>query len=160
MFSKRVFEILYVKINVYGLDEYKTLPENTPLSAMFFCHGFGQTQENLEFYCQRLCQLNTTRRSSDRYLIIITLDHPNSGTRKTYDESPMPKPGSRTHQDIIFKIHLSAKSTAQTIAGIIECFDYYAFGTECNSFVTKWGVIGYSMGGITAEFLPTFGTCF
>jgi hypothetical protein len=49
-----------------------------------------------------------------------------------------------------------AKSTAQTICGIIECFDIYAFGTETKAFVEKWGYIGHSMGSIKAELLPTF----
>jgi hypothetical protein len=42
MFSKCVFEMLGLNVNVYGLGKYKSLPEYTPLKDMFFCHGFGR----------------------------------------------------------------------------------------------------------------------
>jgi hypothetical protein len=40
MVSKQVINIIGLQINVFGLDEYRQLPEDIPLCAMFFCTGF------------------------------------------------------------------------------------------------------------------------
>jgi hypothetical protein len=91
-------------------------------------------------------QLNQTRNSNYRYLIIISLDHPNASTGKAYDEEPFPTPELFKQQDLAFKMYIQAKSTTHTISCIIECFDIYAFGTESNLFVGKWGFISHFMG--------------
>jgi hypothetical protein len=122
-------------------------------------HHYVENQEMLEKHCQKMCQLNETRGFDERYLIMISIDHPNAGVRKVYDEEEFPTPGSFKHQDLAFKMYLHAKLTAQTISCIIECFDFYAFGLESNLFVEEWGIIGHSMGGMTAGFLPTYGEC-
>jgi hypothetical protein len=98
-------------------------------------------QEILEKYCQKICQLNQTRGPNDFYLIIISLCHPNSGTREACNEAPFPKKGSHKNRDFIFKMYLLAKSTAQTICGIIKCFDIYASGTENKAFIERWDAL-------------------
>jgi dienelactone hydrolase len=55
------------------------------------------------------------------------------------------------------KMYLHAKSTAYSISLIIECFDIYVFGEQSKLHVEKWGVTGFSMGGITAALAHTIG---
>jgi hypothetical protein len=42
MVSQQVFDMLNLKITVYGLDEYNQLPKGTPIGVMLCCPGMGR----------------------------------------------------------------------------------------------------------------------
>jgi hypothetical protein len=39
MVSKTCIQMMGLEVNVFGLEEYKTLPPNTPVSVIFGLHG-------------------------------------------------------------------------------------------------------------------------
>jgi hypothetical protein len=106
-----------------------------------------------------MCTLNNKRHPNDRYLIMISLDHPNTGSRKLYRDDVV-QLTKTINTELIPKMYLHGKSTAYSISLIIESFDLHVFGENSKSYVEKWGVAGFSMGGTTAALSASFGLCF
>jgi hypothetical protein len=106
-----------------------------------------------------MCALNNKRHSNDRYLIMISLDHPNSGSREIYRDDVV-QLSKTINAELVPKMYLHGKSTAHSISLIIESFDLHVFGEDSKSCVEKWGVAGFSMGGTAAALSASFGLCF
>ncbi|KAI8876399.1 hypothetical protein K501DRAFT_200518 [Backusella circina FSU 941] len=158
MVSKQVLHILGLQLHVFGLEEYKQLPEGTSLCAMFFMTGIKTPQEYVERSCREMCELNKKRHPNDRYLIMVSLDHPNVGSRELYRDDVM-QVTKTLNADLLAKMYLHAKSSAHSISLITECFDLCVFGENSKSFVEKWGAIGFSMGGVAAALSISYSRC-
>ncbi|KAI8876092.1 hypothetical protein K501DRAFT_148012, partial [Backusella circina FSU 941] len=156
MVSKQIVNIIGLELHVFGLEEYKNLPKGTPLCAMFFSTCVQSTQEYVEKACRQMCTLNEKRKPNDRYLIMISLDHPNLGTRALYRDDQVQKFGVNGI-DQFHKMYVAGKATAYNIVSIVECFDIHVFGEASNTHVEKWGVVGISMGGFTAMMAASIG---
>jgi hypothetical protein len=113
-------------------------------------------QEFIAEQCKAMCTLNESRKPNDRYLIVISLDCPNIGTRKRYRDDVMQET-DLISEEYFPKMYLHAKSTAYSMSLIIECFDIYVFGEHSKLYVEKWGITGFSMGGIAAALAHTIG---
>jgi hypothetical protein len=103
-----------------------------------------------------MCTLNEKRKPNDRYLIMISLDHPNVGTRTIHRDDTMQK----LHvydMDMMRKVYVNGKGTAFNIISIIECFDIYVFGEDSDAHVEKWGMVGFSMGAFTTAIAASVG---
>jgi hypothetical protein len=143
MISKQLVYIVEIELHVFGLEEYKNLPTGTPLCAMFFCTSAQcnyfklnvkikeklkigyiskkkkkATQEYVERACRQMCTLNEKRAPNDRYLIMISLDHPNAGTRAAYRDDSMQKLDAYD-MAMMLKVYVNGKATAFNIISII-----------------------------------------
>lgn len=57
MASKQVVPVIGLNLTVYGLEEYKQLPEGTPVSIMFALHGRLRKCQKFSFW---YCDLTNT----------------------------------------------------------------------------------------------------
>ncbi|KAI8048328.1 uncharacterized protein B0P05DRAFT_481015 [Gilbertella persicaria] len=158
MVSKQIIPINGLSITVYGLQECNLLPKGTPVAVMFALHGRLQNQAKMEPLAFALCKLNECRQQTDRYLLIVTFDAPNHGTRllnKTANYGW--NEGNDSHAlDMWSMIH----STSHTVTELINVLEYYLFGPQKNPVVQVWGVTGFSLGGHASFLSAAKGTGF
>ncbi|CAO3591418.1 unnamed protein product [Absidia cylindrospora] len=72
-----------LELSVYGLTEYKKLNEGSPAAVMFAMHGRTNNKTQMEAVSQVLCSLNGNKggQQLQRYLLVVTFDHLNHGSR-------------------------------------------------------------------------------
>ncbi|KAI8890700.1 hypothetical protein K501DRAFT_168225 [Backusella circina FSU 941] len=152
MVSQQIFDMIDLKITVYGLEEYNQLPKGTPVGVMFACPGMGQTQKHLEKLCVSLCSLNNSKKQiGSRYIMAATVDQPHQGTRARDGEKiRLPKGGLYDQPHFGIECHTNVMNTALYFTCLIDVFETCVFGTNTVGLVDKWGVIGFSMGGYSA----------
>ncbi|KAI7904341.1 uncharacterized protein BX663DRAFT_432254 [Cokeromyces recurvatus] len=147
MISKQVIHVIGLQLTVYGLEEYNKFYRGAPVTVMFALHGRLQNQFKMESVSQAICQLNEHYQKGNRYILVITFDSPNHGSRLIYKPANYGwvegKYKNPTHAlDMWSMIH----STSHTVSELIDVVEYYLFGGS-QQWVEIWGVMGFSMGG-------------
>ncbi|KAI8094811.1 Alpha/Beta hydrolase protein [Thamnidium elegans] len=151
MVSKRAIPVIGLSLTVYGLQEYLALDKGTPVSVMFALHGRLQNQSKMEPMAEALCKLNQHRKHDENYLLVITFDCPNHGTRLVHKLANFAwAEGKYQNPNHALDMWAMVNSTASTVSELIDVVEHYLFGGLERSIVKVWGVLGFSMGGHAA----------
>ncbi|KAG1146190.1 hypothetical protein G6F38_005101 [Rhizopus arrhizus] len=148
MVSKQTLTIIGLQLTVYGLEEYKKLPEAYPASIMFALHGRLQNQSSVGPLCEKLCWLNDHKDFAKRHLIVVSFDSPNHGSRlvdeaANYGWKEKGKENERHGLDMWSMLY----GTSRTVSELMDVIEHYLFGPLERPRVETWGVVGFSMGG-------------
>ncbi|KAI8333738.1 hypothetical protein BC941DRAFT_357861 [Chlamydoabsidia padenii] len=134
-----------LKLTVYGLGEYKRLPNNTPVAVMFALHGRLQNKSKMETISQVLCSLNNSKKQQ-RHLLVVTFDHMNHGSRLTDKKANYAwKEGKHENPRHAIDMWSMVHSAARTVTELMDVLEYHIFGPTLRP-VQVWGCIGFSMG--------------
>ncbi|KAI8991015.1 hypothetical protein BDF20DRAFT_812958 [Mycotypha africana] len=148
MVSKSIIHVIGLNLTVYGLDEYEDLPKGTPVTVLFALHGRLQNQDKMEPISQAICRLNNQYQNGNRYIIVVTFDAPNHGSRlvnKLSNHTWMEGPHRNPHHAL--DMWTLVVSMSQTVTELIDVLEFYLFKDASKSLVEVWGVLGFSMGG-------------
>ncbi|ORZ25554.1 hypothetical protein BCR42DRAFT_315563 [Absidia repens] len=147
-----------LKLSVYGLAEYKRLPENTPVAVMFALHGRLQNKSKMDTIAQVLCSLNNVQRQQQqRHLLVVTFDHANHGSRLTDKKANFSwKEGKHENPTHAIDMYSMVRAGATSVSELIDVLEYHLFGATCRP-VQCWGCIGFSMGGHSTFFAAANG---
>ncbi|EIE89825.1 hypothetical protein RO3G_14536 [Rhizopus delemar RA 99-880] len=159
MVSKQTLTVLGLQLTVYGLEEYKNLPEAYPASIMFALHGRLQNQASMMPLCEKLCGLNDHKDFANRHLIVVSFDSPNHGSRLVNAEANGGwQEGGKTNERHALDMWSMLYSTARTVSELMDVIEHYLFGPLDRARVETWGVVGFSMGGHAAFLAAAEGT--
>ncbi|KAI8069168.1 hypothetical protein BC940DRAFT_237234 [Gongronella butleri] len=143
--SKTDIVVCGLTLTVYGLEEYKQLPKNTPVAVLFAIHGRLQEKGRMQPIAESLCQLNTSRAADQRHLIVVAYDQLNHGTRLVEKRANFSwKEGKHQNASHAMDMWRMIRSGANTISELIDVLEHYLFDTRP---VQLWGCLGFSLGG-------------
>ncbi|KAI8096598.1 uncharacterized protein BX664DRAFT_258104 [Halteromyces radiatus] len=145
--SKTDINVNGLQLSVYGLTEYKKLPENTPVAVMFALHGRLQNKSKMEAISQVLCSLNASKggKPRSRHLLVVTFDHVNHGSRLVDKKANFSwKEGKHQNPNHAIDMWSMFRSGARTVSELIDVLEYYLF--DSGRPVQVWGCLGFSMG--------------
>ncbi|KAI8983160.1 hypothetical protein BDB01DRAFT_723158 [Pilobolus umbonatus] len=148
MISHTTIQVIGLVLTVYGLEEYKALCSDTPVSILFALHGRLGNQSKMKPLSEALCSINPNK---NRHLIVITFDSPNHGSRLINETANYAWKGERIENpNHAVDMWSMVYSTANTVSELIDVIEHYLFGPHNKSRVEIWGVAGFSMGGHAA----------
>ncbi|GAA5797828.1 hypothetical protein HPULCUR_003224 [Helicostylum pulchrum] len=105
----------------------------------------------MEPMAEALCKLNQHRKHEENYILVITFDCPNHGTRLVHKLANFAwVEGKYENPNHALDMWSIVNSTASTVSELIDVIEHYLFGGLERSIVKVWGVLGFSMGGHSA----------
>jgi hypothetical protein len=166
MVSTQVIPVIGLDVTVYGLEEYKRLPQGSPVSVLFALHGrlrksyiylnkgkhcyitqfgFIENQSKMEPIAQAICSLNEKRQ---HHILVVTFDCPNHGHRLVHKLANFAwVEGKYSNPNHAIDMWAMVHSTSRTISELIDVLEHYMFGPQPQPLVQVWGSLGFSMGG-------------
>ncbi|KAI8878566.1 hypothetical protein K501DRAFT_163442, partial [Backusella circina FSU 941] len=104
-------------------------------------------QQQLEKSCHALCSLNEKRRPQDRYIMAVSFDGPNHGSRRVYKEIVEIETSSTyDRQALGMGLNLYSIEISRTMSQLMDVFEIYVFGPHHRHPVEKWGAMAFSLG--------------
>lgn len=168
-----------IKLDVYGLEQYRAQKRNDPVSVVFSMHGrlcklsavsghsvsqaggawkthyviflLTATAQAMTDVNEKLVQLNSkSNNTSKPYLLVVSFDHANHGSRLVDRHRNLTwKDQDYDNQSHAIDMWSMEKAAADTVSMLVDVLEFYLF-PHAESHIVQYGVLGFSLGGHSA----------
>lgn len=140
-----------IKLDVYGLEQYRAQKRNDPVSVVFSMHGRLSTAQAMTDVNEKLVQLNSkSNNTSKPYLLVVSFDHANHGSRLVDRHRNLTwKDQDYDNQSHAIDMWSMEKAAADTVSMLVDVLEFYLF-PHAESHIVQYGVLGFSLGGHSA----------